>query len=66
MMKFILKCKIHIFTRLGRSFRALWAFLCFKRDPKKPVFRLKKYAPGSLEMPLVRHRDYDLKGVWDE
>ena len=59
MIKNIISPIIHIMMNAGRFYRSL-----FIRPSHKVVF--VKHAPGSLEDPLVRHRDYDLEGVWDE
>jgi hypothetical protein len=66
MIKTMMSPIIHIMTKAGRFYRTL-LFLCSKLFSNKPNGRLKKYAPGSLDHPLVRHRDYDLDWcTWDE
>ena len=57
---------IHIMTSCGRFYGTIRLYIAKNRGQKTRVFRLIKHPPKSLELPLVRHRDYDLEGVWDE
>jgi len=57
---------IHIMTNYGGFYRTIRLYIAKNGGQKNRVFRLIKHPPKSLELPLVRHRDYDLEGVWDE
>jgi len=66
MINNILSPIIHIMRNCGRYYRSLFVSRLKIGVNEKAVLRLIKRPPGSLDQPLVRHRDYDLEGVWDE